>query len=116
MDEAHRNTLIDAYFMALDSLDYGIVEPYLADSIQYSHSSGDVSGKDGFQHYMDVDREYTDTTHIVTRRVHVDAASICEGDFRGVTPDGTVEREFCDIFEFNQAEDEISSITVYSRL
>lgn len=115
MNETRRNELIDAYFTALDSQDFSIVEPFLADDVQYDTSNGSVSGADGFREYMDVDRVYTDTIHTVTRRFHLDDVTICEGDFHGVTPAETIDGEFCDFFEFDDTTDVLTSITVYSR-
>jgi hypothetical protein len=104
-----------AYFTALDSQDYSIVDPSLADDVQYNTLDGAYSGKTGFQEYMHDDRAYSETKHTVTDRYHLDDVSICPGDFHGVTPDETIDGEFCDFFRFDPTEQTLTKITVYSR-
>lgn len=113
MSEADRNALIDAYFDALDAEDLDIVRPALADGFVYESLAGDLEGVAGLETYMEELRGLSNTTHEVTLRVHDEAASVAEGTVIGDSEDGTVEAEFCNVFEFDAATEGITRIGVY---
>lgn len=113
MSETDRNELIDAYFNAMDAEDLEIVRPALADDFVYESSAGNLEGYAGLKTYMEELRGFSDTTHDVTLRIHDETASVAEGTVTGETEDGPVEVDFCDVFEFDAADEGITRIGVY---
>lgn len=114
MTEADRNELIDAYFDALDNEDLSIVEPVLDESFVYESTAGVLEGFAGLQRYANELRTTSDSTHTVNLRIHSDDATATEGIVTGLDPDGNPkEGNFCDVFEFTEADDAITRIAVY---
>lgn len=113
MSNADRNALIDAYFEAMDAADLEIVRPALADGFVYQSLGGDLEGFAGLETYMEQLRGLSNTTHEVTLRVHGETASVTEGTVTGEGEDGTVQADFCDVFEFDPAGEAITRIGVY---
>lgn len=113
MATADRNALIDAYFEAMDAADLDIVRPALADGFVYQSLAGDLEGFAGLETYMEELRGLSNTTHEVTIRVHGEAASVAEGTVTGEGEDGSVQADFCDVFEFDPEDEAITRIGVY---
>lgn len=113
MSEADRDTLIDAYFDAMDAEDLELVRDALADDFIYESLTGDLEGFAGLQTYMDDLRGLSNTTHDITLRVHGEAASVAEGIVTGESESGTREAAFCDVFEFTADDEAITRIGVY---
>ncbi|WP_254525630.1 nuclear transport factor 2 family protein [Natrinema caseinilyticum] len=111
MSTDDRTTSIDAYFDALDAADFEIVRPALADGFVYESLSGDLAGRDGLKTYIEELRGLSNTTHDVTLLVHGETASVAEGTVVGENEDGSVE--FCDVFEFDAEDDELTRVSVY---
>lgn len=112
MSEADRNELIDTYFEAMDAEDLDVLRPALADDVVFESLSGQLDGFSGFEQYMEELRGLSETTHDVTLRVH-DDASVAEGTVTGESEDGTVEADFCDVFEFDVDDEQITRLAVY---
>ena len=113
MSETDRNELIDAYFDALDAEDLDIVRPSLADDFVFKSLSGPLEGISGFETYMNELRGLSNTDHDVALRVHDEGASVAEGTVTGESEDGSVEADFCDVFEFDADDEQITRIAVY---
>lgn len=113
MSEADRDTLIDAYFDAMDAEDLELIRDALADDFIYESLTGDLEGFAGLQTYMDDLRGLSNTTHDITLRVHGEAASVAEGIVTGESESGTREAAFCDVFEFTADDEAITRIGVY---
>lgn len=113
MSRADRNNLIDAYFDAMDSEDLEIVRPALADEFVYQSLSGELEGFEGLATYMEELRGLSNTNHEITLRVHDGAASVAEGTVTGESEEGTVQADFCDVFEFDPDDEAITRIGVY---
>lgn len=113
MSEADRNALIDAYFDAMDAEDLELVRPALADDFVYESLAGDLEGFGGLETYMQELRGLANTTHDVTLRVHDEAASVAEGTVTGDSEDGSVEAEFCNVFESDAPHERITRTGVY---
>ncbi|MCQ4332989.1 nuclear transport factor 2 family protein [Natronomonas sp. F2-12] len=113
MSESDRDELIDAYFDAMDADDLGIVRPALAEGFVYESLDGDLEGFGGLETYMNELRGLSETVHEVTLRVHGEVASVAEGTVTGESGDGTVEAEFCNVFEFDEDEEGITRLAVY---
>jgi ketosteroid isomerase-like protein len=109
-----RDDAIDAYFAALDEEDPSLVEPVLADSFVYETSGGNrLSGFAGFEEYMTVHRGLSNTTHTEQNRLHGDEVSFTEGVVTGSDGEGgSIEMNFCDVFEFN-TDNKIIRAAVY---
>lgn len=108
-----RNELIDAYFAALDEADPELARPGLSDDFVYESLAGPLEGFDGLADYITEHRSVTESTHDVQRRIH-DDVSVTVGVVTGTGPDGDpVEAAFCDVFEFDDADEAIERITVY---
>ncbi|MFO7927626.1 nuclear transport factor 2 family protein [Natronomonas sp.] len=109
-----RNELIDAYFAALDETDPELARPALSDDFVYESLAGPLEGFDGLAAYITDHRSVTDSTHDVQRRIHDDDVSVTAGVVTGTGPDGDpAEAAFCDVFEFDDADEAIERITVY---
>lgn len=113
MSDADRNELIDTYFDAMDAEDTDIVRDALADDFVFESLSGPLEGVSGFETYMDELRGLSNTDHDVTLRVHGEGASVAEGTLTGDSEDGPVEADFCDVFEFDEDDEQITRIGVY---
>lgn len=113
MSEANRDTLIDAYFDAMDAENVELVRGALADEFIYESLTGDLEGFAGLETYVEDLRGLSNTTHDTTLRVHAEAASVAEGTVTGESVDGTVEAAFCDVFEFTADDTAITRIGVY---
>jgi ketosteroid isomerase-like protein len=113
MSDADRDDLIDAYFAAMDAEDVDLVRPYLADGFVYESLSGDLDGAAGLATYVRELKTLSGTTHEITVRVHGDDASVAEGTVTGEGADGPVAVGFCDVFEFDDADERIERIAVY---
>lgn len=113
MADAERNELIDAYFDAMDAADPELLRPVLAEGFVYESLSGEFEGIDGFETYLEDVRGLSNSTHEVTLRVHGEDASVAEGVVTGESEEGTVEADFCDVFEFDENEAGLTRIGVY---
>lgn len=113
MSEDDRNALIDAYFDAMDTDDLETVRPALTDDFVYESLSGDLEGFAGLETYMEELRGLSNTNHEVALVVHGETASVVEGTVTGDSEDGSVEADFCDVFEFDADEEGITRISVY---
>jgi len=114
MSQEDRNELIDAYFEAMDAEDIDLVTPVLADDFVFESLSGPLEGAAGFERYMNELRGLSNTEHEISLRVHDDDASVVEGTVTGDSDDGSVEADFCDVFEFDADDDAIARIAVYT--
>lgn len=116
MVRERRNQLIDAYFAAMDNDDFGLVEPAISESIQFESAKSSVSSLEEFREYTEKNRMISDSVHQVKRRIHAETASVCEGNVRAQSPDAPIEGAFCDVFEFDDDVEHITSISVYTRI
>lgn len=114
MSDADRNALIDAYFDAFDAEDVEIARHALAADVVFESLGGDFEGVDGVQTYMEEVRGFSNTTHDVTLRVHDEAASVAEGTVTGESEDGSTAVGFCVAFEFDDDDERITRIAVYT--
>ncbi|MFC4986663.1 MULTISPECIES: nuclear transport factor 2 family protein [Saliphagus] len=113
MSDSDRDDLIDAYFDAMDEADLERVRPVLADDFVYESLAGDLEGAAGLETYLEEVRGLSNTSHQVTLRAHGEDASVAEGVVTGDGDDGRVEAGFCDVFEFDDADERIVRIGVY---
>ncbi|WP_175416518.1 nuclear transport factor 2 family protein [Natrinema versiforme] len=113
MSKVDRNTLIDAYFDAMDSDDLEIVRPVVTDEFIYESLSGDLSGFSGLQTYMTELRGLSNTNHEMTTVIHGETASVVEGTVTGDNGETRVELDFCNVFEFDADNEGITRISVY---
>lgn len=113
MNEGERNELIDLYFEALDAEEASIAKDALSDDFVYVSSAGVLEGFEGFRTYIDELRSSSNSVHDVTLRVHDEAGSVAEGVVTADSPDGPVEKQFCDVFEFDENEDRLTRVAVY---
>lgn len=113
MSDSDRDDLIDAYFDAMDTADLDLVRPALAEGFVYESLSGDFEGASGLETYLEEVRGLSNTSHEVTLRAHGETASVAEGTVTGDGEDGHVEAGFCDVFEFDDADERITRIGVY---
>ncbi|WP_170964444.1 nuclear transport factor 2 family protein [Natronomonas salsuginis] len=114
MSSDTRNELIDAYFAALDESTPELARPALSDEFVYGSLAGQLEGFDGLADYITEHRSTTESTHDIQRRIHDDDVSVTVGVVTGTGPDGEpAEAAFCDVFEFDDADEAIEQITVY---
>ena len=115
MDAERRDDLIDAYFTALDEGAFSLVEPHLAPDVTYESVGIDtLHGPEGVRRYFEELRPFGGTVHDVERRLHAEAASAAEGRVTGEHEGESLDTGFCDVFEFDDAEEHLTRITVYT--
>ncbi|WP_165874819.1 nuclear transport factor 2 family protein [Natrarchaeobius oligotrophus] len=115
MSEEKRISRIEAYFDAMDAAHPELVEPALADGFVYESIADDLRGFDGLVTYMRELRGISNTDHEVSGVVHGEAASVVEGTVTGDGGGDSVTVDFCAVFEFDAADEEITRISVYAR-
>jgi hypothetical protein len=114
MDRATADDRIDTYFDSLDSTDYETLFTILADDFELVTGVGEVyRGIDDVQDYYRETRGDRDSNHETVRRRYGDDFAVVEGEATLNDGDGTVESEFCDVFDF--ADGELARVAIYSR-
>jgi ketosteroid isomerase-like protein len=115
MNVERRNELIDAYFDALDENDYSLVEPYLSADLVYRSVGLDaLHGPDGLRRYFEELRPFAGTVHEVENRMHSENGSAAEGRVTGEHEGESLDTGFCDVFEFDEDEEHLTRIVVYT--
>jgi len=124
MDVRKRNQLIDNYFNGLDQTEYPILRSSFTDSIHYRYThEEEYRGIDEVMDYFENKRRTANTTHHLGRRIHGEEASTCEGTVEGeLVHDGHVRGTqgnfrgaYCNVFEFDEGDSAIATITIYRR-
>lgn len=117
MNVDDRNRLVDAYYGGLDDDDPDAAVSAFAPGVTYRYpGEGAIEGREAVRRFFAERRPTSDTTHDVTRRVHGDSATACDGRFEGDHEErGRVEADFAGFFEFDEDESLIAEIAVYSR-
>lgn len=113
MSDDDRTELIEAYFDAIDEEDPEIARSAFTDEFVYESLSGTLEGFEGFRRYVEELRGLSNSTHEISLLVHDADASVAEGTVIGENDEGTVEADFCDVFEFDADEEAITRISVY---
>ncbi|MFC6941931.1 nuclear transport factor 2 family protein [Salinirubellus sp. GCM10025818] len=115
MDTERRDELIDAYFSALDEEEFSLVEPYLAPGVTYkSVGIEPLHGPDGVRRYFEELRPFGGTVHDVETRMHAANGSAAEGRVTGEHEGESIDTAFCDVFEFDDEEEHLTRIVVYT--
>ena len=115
MDVDRRNELIDAYFSALDEEDFSLVEPHLAPDLTYKSVGVEaLHGPEGLRRYFEELRRFGGTVHDVENRIHAENGSAAEGRVTGEQDGESIDTPFCDVFEFDDDEERLSRIVVYT--
>jgi ketosteroid isomerase-like protein len=115
MDVERRDELIDAYFSALDEDDFSLVEPHLAPDVTYrSVGLEALHGPDGVRRYFEELRPFAGTVHTVENRMHSENGSATEGRVTGEHDGESLDTPFCDVFEFDDAEEQLTRVVVYT--
>lgn len=115
MDTDRRDELIDAYFSALDEDDYSLVGPHLAPDLTYKSVGLDaLYGPGGLKRYFEELRPFAGTVHDVENRMHSEDGSAAEGRVTGEHGGESLDTGFCDVFGFDEAEERLTRIVVYT--
>jgi ketosteroid isomerase-like protein len=115
MNVARRDELIDVYFRALDEEEFSIVEPYLAPDLTFrSVGLEPLSGPEGMRRYFEELRPFGGTIHEVENRIHDEHASAAEGRVTGEHDGESLDTPFCDVFEFDDEEEHLTRVVVYT--
>ena len=115
MNTQRRDELIDAYFAALDEDDYSLVEPHLAPDVTYKSVGLEaLSGPEGVKRYFEELRPFAGTVHDVENRMHSENGSAAEGRVTGEHEGTSLDTGFCDVFEFDDDEEHLTRIVVYT--
>lgn len=115
MDVERRDELIDAYFEALDEEAFSLVEPHLAPDVTYkSVGTEALHGPEGVRRYFEELRPFGGTVHDVENRIHAENGSAAEGRVTGEHEGESIDTPFCDVFEFDEAEEKLTRIVVYT--
>lgn len=116
MNADQRDELIDAYFGALDAEDFEQLEPHLAADFRYIHPETIATGVGEMRAFFE-ERTRQNTVHEIHRRLHAEEGSVVEGRITGELADGTPrEGQFCDVFDFDDADAHLTRVAVYPRL
>jgi ketosteroid isomerase-like protein len=114
MDQQTADDLIDTYFDSLDSTDYETLFTILADDFELVTGVGDVyQGIEDIKDYYRNTRGDRDSDHQTHRRRYGDDFAVAEGEATLNDGDGTVESEFCDVFDFQDGK--LARVAIYSR-
>jgi hypothetical protein len=85
----------------------------LLDPLAYHHPETEADVVEEMRAFFD-ERPAQDSTHTVRRRLHAEAASVCEGRVSGALADGTPkDTTFCDVFEFDETGERLARVGVY---
>lgn len=115
MNVERRNELIDAYFTALDEEEFSLVEPHLAPELTYKSVGLDaLHGPDGLRRYFEELRPFGGTVHEVENRMHAENGTAAEGRVTGEHDGESIDTAFCDVFEFDENEEQFTRIVVYT--
>jgi ketosteroid isomerase-like protein len=115
MDVERRDELIDAYFAALDEEDFSLVEPHLAADVTYkSVGIEPLDGPEGVRRYFEELRPFGGTVHEVENRMHAENGSAAEGRVTGEHEGESIDTAFCDVFEFDDEEERLTRVVVYT--
>lgn len=115
MNVDRRNELIDAYFSALDEEEFSLVEPHLSPDVTYkSVGIEPLHGPDGVRRYFDELRPFGGTVHDVENRMHAENGSAAEGRVAGEHEGESIDTAFCDVFEFDDEEEQLTRVVVYT--
>jgi ketosteroid isomerase-like protein len=118
MNIERRNELIDTYYGGVDREDYeGMLEAFAEDAEYLYPGEEPMRGRDEILTFFEERRETRNTTHDVFRRIHDEGATACEGTITGeLGDDGPFEGAYVGVFEFDDDEEKISYVGVYTRL
>ncbi len=114
MDQQTADDLIDTYFDSLDTTDYETLFTILADDFELVTGVGEVyNGIEDVKDYYRNTRGDRDSDHQTNRRRYGDDFAVAEGEATLNDGDGTVESEFCDVFDFTDGK--LARVAIYSR-
>lgn len=118
MDVDKRNELIDRYYLAADEEDYDRLTSVFTEDVEYRYpGENDMHGVGEVREFFEERRQTTGTTHDVFRRLHDDEATVCEGHITGeLRGEGPFEGSYVGVFEFDEAGEAISHVSVYTQL
>ncbi|QLG60298.1 nuclear transport factor 2 family protein [Halorarum salinum] len=117
METEQREKLAQAYFDALDESDYESLRSVFSDDVVYHYPKVSVvEGIDNVVEFMTERKPTSNTNHEITRYLHTGEASVCEGYSTGELDGDSFEGHFCDVVEFDSAENRITTLAVYSRI
>jgi ketosteroid isomerase-like protein len=114
MDQQTADDLIDTYFDSLDTTDYETLFTILDDDFELVTGVGEVyRGIEDVEAYYLETRGDRDSTHETNRRRYGDDFAVAEGEATLDDGEGTVESEFCDVFDFTDGK--LARVAIYSR-
>lgn len=118
MNTARRDELIDTYYAAVDDEDWDRLLSAFTEDVEYLYPGEDpITGHDEVRQFFEERRETRETTHDVTRRIHDEDATACEGHITGQMGDeGPFEGAYAGVFTFDDEADRIDYVGVYTRL
>jgi len=115
MRPEQRSELIDAYFSAMDDERHDLFEKVLANDVVYQIGDNEMHGVNEVRSFFE-SGVMSNTNHNAARRIHGEWGSVCEGTYSAIVDgQGEVEGEFADIFEFNDNEERITRVSIYTR-
>lgn len=114
MDQQTADDLIDTYFDSLDTTDYETLFTILDDDFELVTGVGEVyRGIEDVKDYYLHTRGDRDSDHQTRRRRYGEDFAVAEGEATLNDGDGTVESEFCDVFDFTDGQ--LARVAIYSR-
>lgn len=114
MDRSRREEAIEQYVKALDEDDSEKFEEILTEDFTYRYGDGRIfEGRDEALEYF-VEERSMDTVHNFQTIHHLEACSIGLGVAEVKGPDG-YEAEMCDVFVFDEADQKLREVMIYTR-
>lgn len=112
-----RNQLIDEYYNAIDDEMFAAFDRVFANNVEYRYPGKDpMHGVDEVRLFFEEERDHSDSTHTVTRRVADNEVTVCEGTVTAERSDGSpFEAGFVGVFEFDDGSEAITRVEVYTR-
>lgn len=116
MNVNRRTELVNEYFEAIDNEAYEDLRSVFSNDVVYKFpGQRSICGVENVLDFFKEQRPTEAINHEVTRWVHDEDVTVIEGVATGKRPENSFEGYFCDVVEFDEQEDLITEIAVYSR-
>ena len=116
MNVNRRTELANNYFEAIDNEAYDGLQAVFSNDVVYKFPGQEpIRGVENVLAFFKEKRPTEELVHEVTRWVHDESVTVIEGVATGAGSGNSIEAYFCDVVAFDEQEDQITELAVYSR-
>ena len=116
MNVNRRTELANNYFEAIDNEAYDDLQAVFSNDVVYKFPGQEsIRGVENVLAFFKEKRPTKELVHEVTRWVHDEDVTVIEGVATGTGSRDSTEAYFCDVVAFDEQEDRITELAVYSR-